>query len=77
MLKSRRPEDLEQANALIKSLVKKDEEKIEKLSNRASELEKIQNNIRVLSEMLTHYNHSTVTEPEKETMIVCRSSFGD
>ncbi|CAF3310001.1 unnamed protein product [Rotaria socialis] len=68
LLKSRKPEDLEQANALIKSLVKKDEEKIEKLSNRATELEKVQNNVRVLSEMLIHYNHSTVTEAEKETM---------
>jgi ADP-ribosylation factor-binding protein GGA len=68
LLKSRKPEDLEQANALIKSFVKKDEEKIEKLTNRASELEKVQNNIRVLSEMLIHYNHSTVTEAEKETM---------
>ncbi|CAF1375750.1 unnamed protein product [Adineta steineri] len=68
LLKSRKPEDLEQANALIKSFVKKDEEKIEKLSNRAVELEKVQNNVRVLSEMLIHYNHSTVTEAERETM---------
>lgn len=68
LLRSRRPEDLEQANALIKSLVKKDEEKIEKLSSRAQELEKIQNNIRVLAEMLTHFNPSTVSEPEKETI---------
>ncbi|UJR10896.1 hypothetical protein I4U23_015084 [Adineta vaga] len=68
LLKSRRPEDLEQANALIKSFVKKDEEKIEKLSTRAVELEKVQNNVRVLSEMLIHYNQSTVTEAEKETM---------
>jgi hypothetical protein len=50
--------------------VKKDEEKIEKLSMRADELEKVENNIRVLSEMLIHYNHSTVTEAEKETMTV-------
>ncbi|CAF3740690.1 unnamed protein product [Rotaria sp. Silwood1] len=75
LLKSRKPEDLEQANALIKSLVKKDEEKIEKLSNRAIELEKVQNNIRVLSEMLIHYNHSTVTEAEKETMSYLRDEL--
>ncbi|CAF0734273.1 unnamed protein product [Didymodactylos carnosus] len=68
LLKSRRPEDLEQANALIKNLVKKDEEKTEKLSNRVTELEKINNNIRVLTEMLVHYNHSSVTDAEKETM---------
>lgn len=53
----------------------KDEEKTEKLSNRAIELEKVQNNIRVLSEMLIHYNQSTVTEAEKETMSVRYSIF--
>ena len=37
---------------------------------RATELEKVQNNIRVLSEMLIHFNHSTVTDAEKETMTV-------
>jgi hypothetical protein len=47
-----------------------DEEKIEKRSARAIELERIQNNIRVLSEMLIHYNSSTVTEAERETMNV-------
>lgn len=68
LLKSRRPEDLEQANALIKSFVKKDEEKIEKLSNRAQELEKIQNNVRLLSDMLIHFNSTTISDGEKETM---------
>lgn len=48
----------------------KDEEKTEKLSNRAIEFEKFQSNIWVLSEMLVHYNQSTVTEAEKETMSV-------
>ncbi|CAF0913471.1 unnamed protein product [Didymodactylos carnosus] len=68
LLKSRKPEDLEQANALIKNLVKKDEEKTEKISNRIIELEKINNNVRVLTEMLVHYNHTSVTDAEKETM---------
>ncbi|CAK8677253.1 unnamed protein product [Clavelina lepadiformis] len=56
LLKSTRPEDLQAANRLIKTVVKEDEAKMEKLKKRSKTLEEVSNNIRLLNEMLTHFN---------------------
>ena len=48
----------------------KDEIKIEKTSNRINELEHINNNMKLLNEMLLNYNHATAIESERETIKV-------
>lgn len=68
LLKSKNPQDLEEANRIIKNMVKQDEMKTEKISNRINDLEHINNNIRLLNDMLLNYNTATVTESEKETI---------
>lgn len=68
LLKSKNPQDLEMANRLIKNMVRQDEIKTEKTSNRINELEHISNNMKLLSEMLLNYNSSNATESEMETI---------
>lgn len=68
LLKSKNPQDLEMANKLIKSMVKQDEIKTEKISERINELEKINNNIKLLNEMLSEYDSNTAKSSEKETI---------
>ncbi|XP_065181214.1 ADP-ribosylation factor-binding protein GGA1-like [Sycon ciliatum] len=66
LLASKHPEDLEAANRLIKDMVKKDNLQMTNLSKRIAELETCQNNIKLLTEMLAHYepgqNHEIITE---------------
>lgn len=68
LLKSKNPQDLEQANRLIKSMVKQDEMHTEKVSHRMIELEHINNNVKLLNDMLLNYNQGLATESEKETI---------
>ena len=70
LLKSKNPQDLELANRLIKNMVKQDEIKTEKTSNRINELEHINNNMKLLGEMLINYNKSSASESEIETIKV-------
>lgn len=58
------------ANRLIKNMVKQEEMKIEKTSHRINELEHINNNMKLLSEMLLNYNKSVATDSETETIKV-------
>jgi ADP-ribosylation factor-binding protein GGA len=68
LLKSRNPQDLELANRIIKNMVKQDEIKIEKTSHRINELEQINNNMKLLNEMLLNHNQATALESERETI---------
>jgi hypothetical protein len=69
LLKSKNPQDLEQANRIIKNMVKKDEEQTEKVSNRMIELDHINNNVKLLNDMLLNYNeHGLASESEKDTI---------
>lgn len=70
LLKSKNPQDLEAANRLIKNMVRQDEIKIEKQSNRINELELVNNNVRLLNDMLLSYNQKSSTESERETIKV-------
>jgi ADP-ribosylation factor-binding protein GGA len=70
LLKSKNPQDLEMANRLIKNMVKQEEMKIEKTSHRINELEHINNNMKLLSEMLLNYNKSKASDSETETIKV-------
>jgi hypothetical protein len=68
LLKSKNPQDLEAANRIIKNMVKQDEIQTERVSNRMIELEHINNNIKLLNDMLLNYNQGLATESEKETI---------
>lgn len=68
LLKSRNPQDLEMANKLIKNMVKQDEIKAEKTSARINELEKINTNIKLLTEMLSEFDAKNAKSSEKETI---------
>jgi ADP-ribosylation factor-binding protein GGA len=68
LLKSKNANDLEEANRLIKNMVKQDEIKTEKISMRINELEHINNNMKLLNDMLLHYTTKTATQSETDTM---------
>lgn len=70
LLKSKNPQDLEAANRLIKNMVRQDEIKIEKQSTRINELELMNNNVKLLNDMLLNYNQKLSSESEKETIKV-------
>lgn len=70
LLKSKNPQDLEAANRLIKNMVRQDEIKIEKQSNRINELELVNNNVKLLNDMLLNFNRKSSTESERETIKV-------
>ncbi|PAA85268.1 hypothetical protein BOX15_Mlig007265g2, partial [Macrostomum lignano] len=66
LLKSKRPEDLMAANRLIKSAVKQDNERMDRLSKRLGELETVRNNAQLLSEMLNHYRPTEAVQSDVE-----------
>ncbi|XP_014785844.1 ADP-ribosylation factor-binding protein GGA3 [Octopus bimaculoides] len=68
LLKSKNPEDLQAANRLIKNMVQQDADRIDKISKRVSELETINNNVSVLSEMLEHYGTESASQSDRDTM---------
>lgn len=67
LLKSSHPEDLQAANRLIKTMVRQDEMKMERLVKRNTEMETCCNNIKLLTEMLNHYSPSSPAQ-DKELM---------
>uniref|UniRef100_A0A8D1J6J3 Golgi associated, gamma adaptin ear containing, ARF binding protein 3 n=2 Tax=Sus scrofa TaxID=9823 RepID=A0A8D1J6J3_PIG len=68
LLKSKNPDDLQEANKLIKSMVKEDEARIQKVTKRLHTLEEVSNNVKLLSEMLLHYSQEDSSEADKELM---------
>uniref|UniRef100_A0A673LMN3 ADP-ribosylation factor-binding protein GGA3-like n=1 Tax=Sinocyclocheilus rhinocerous TaxID=307959 RepID=A0A673LMN3_9TELE len=56
LLRSKNPEDLQEANRLIKNMVKEDEARVQKMAKRNNTLEEVNNNVKLLSEMLSHYD---------------------
>nr|XP_002122616.1 ADP-ribosylation factor-binding protein GGA1 isoform X1 [Ciona intestinalis] len=68
LLKSTRPEDLQAANRLIKSVVKEDEDRMEKMKKRNETLEEVTNNIRLLNEMLTHFDPDVTAISDMQMM---------
>ncbi|XP_072240803.1 ADP-ribosylation factor-binding protein GGA2-like isoform X1 [Leuresthes tenuis] len=55
LLKSGRPEDLETANRLIKSTIKEEQDKAEKVSKRDSTLKEVENSTKQLRELLNQH----------------------
>ncbi|XP_074826997.1 ADP-ribosylation factor-binding protein GGA3 isoform X3 [Natator depressus] len=68
LLKSKNPDDLQEANKLIKSMVKEDEARIQKVTKRMHTLEEVNNNVKLLNEMLLHYSKEDSSEADKELM---------
>uniref|UniRef100_A0A3Q2Y215 Golgi associated, gamma adaptin ear containing, ARF binding protein 3 n=2 Tax=Hippocampus comes TaxID=109280 RepID=A0A3Q2Y215_HIPCM len=68
LLRSKNPEDLQEANRLIKNMVKEDEVRVQKVSKRNNTLEEVNINVKLLSEMLSHYDKDASSESDKEIM---------
>nr|XP_015212144.1 PREDICTED: ADP-ribosylation factor-binding protein GGA3 [Lepisosteus oculatus] len=68
LLKSKNPEDLQEANRLIKNMVKEDEARMQKVTKCANTLEEVNNNVKLLNEMLTHFSREESSEGDRELM---------
>nr|XP_022319091.1 ADP-ribosylation factor-binding protein GGA1-like isoform X3 [Crassostrea virginica] len=68
LLQSKNPQDLQAANRLIKNMVKQDVDKMERTSRRINELEQINNNTKLLVEMLEHYSPETSSKADLDMM---------
>lgn len=66
LLKSKKPEDLQEANRLIKNMVKEDEARSQRTAKQKSTLEAVNNSVKVLNEMLAHFSPEDSTEADKE-----------
>uniref|UniRef100_A0A8C4E1C8 Golgi associated, gamma adaptin ear containing, ARF binding protein 3b n=1 Tax=Dicentrarchus labrax TaxID=13489 RepID=A0A8C4E1C8_DICLA len=66
LLRSKNPEDLQEANRLIKNMVKEDEARVHKVTKRIHTLEEVNINVKLLTEMLSHYNKDRSSESDKE-----------
>ncbi|XP_070703739.1 ADP-ribosylation factor-binding protein GGA3 [Pempheris klunzingeri] len=66
LLRSKNPEDLQEANRLIKNMVKEDEARVQKVTKRAHTLEEVDINVKLLTEMLSHYNRDSSTDSDRE-----------
>ncbi|XP_053782027.1 ADP-ribosylation factor-binding protein GGA2 isoform X2 [Desmodus rotundus] len=68
LLKSSHPEDLRAANRLIKSLVKEEQERSEKVSKRVSAVEEVRSHVKVLQEMLSRYRRPEQAPPDQKAL---------
>ncbi|XP_074758549.1 ADP-ribosylation factor-binding protein GGA1 isoform X2 [Athene noctua] len=68
LLKSSHPEDLRAANKLIKEMVQEDQKRMEKISKRVNAIEEVNNNVRLLTEMVTNYSKGETTESNEDLM---------
>ncbi|NXN91094.1 GGA1 protein, partial [Rhinopomastus cyanomelas] len=68
LLKSSHPEDLRAANKLIKEMVQEDQKRMEKISKRVNAIEEVNNNVRLLTEMVTNYSRGETTESNEDLM---------
>ncbi|XP_072348303.1 ADP-ribosylation factor-binding protein GGA1-like isoform X2 [Scyliorhinus torazame] len=68
LLKSTHPEDLRAANKLIKEMVQEDQKRMEKISKRVNAIEEVNNNVKLLSEMLGNYSKDETSESNEEIM---------
>ncbi|XP_051817804.1 ADP-ribosylation factor-binding protein GGA1 [Antechinus flavipes] len=68
LLKSSHPEDLRAANKLIKEMVQEDQKRMEKISKRVSAIEEVNNNVKLLTEMVTNYSQGESSDSNDELM---------
>uniref|UniRef100_A0A7N9AYD9 Golgi associated, gamma adaptin ear containing, ARF binding protein 3a n=1 Tax=Mastacembelus armatus TaxID=205130 RepID=A0A7N9AYD9_9TELE len=74
LLKSKKSEDLQEANHLIKNMVKEDEVRTQKAAKQKSTLEAVRNSVKVLNDMLAHFSPEDSTDGDKELI---RELYGD
>ncbi|XP_071361719.1 ADP-ribosylation factor-binding protein GGA3a isoform X2 [Trachinotus anak] len=74
LLKSKKPEDLQEANRLIKNMVKEDEVRTQKVTKQKNTLEAVNNSVKLLNEMLAHFTPEDSTDGDKELI---RELYGD
>uniref|UniRef100_A0A452I9H7 Uncharacterized protein n=1 Tax=Gopherus agassizii TaxID=38772 RepID=A0A452I9H7_9SAUR len=68
LLKSSHSEDLRAANKLIKEMVQEDQKRMEKISKRTNAIEEVNNNVKLLTEMVTNYSKGETTESSEDLM---------
>uniref|UniRef100_A0A673MST8 ADP-ribosylation factor-binding protein GGA3-like n=1 Tax=Sinocyclocheilus rhinocerous TaxID=307959 RepID=A0A673MST8_9TELE len=68
LLKSKKPEDLQEANRIIKNMVKEDVVLQQKVSHRVSILEEVNNSVKLPNEMLSHFKRDESTQEDKELL---------
>ncbi|XP_023672347.1 ADP-ribosylation factor-binding protein GGA1-like isoform X1 [Paramormyrops kingsleyae] len=68
LLKSQRTDDLQAANLLIKSTVKEEEDRLEKVSRRTSAVEEVRSNTKHLRELLEKHRRADLSSEEQEEM---------
>ncbi|XP_072531238.1 ADP-ribosylation factor-binding protein GGA3 isoform X2 [Salminus brasiliensis] len=66
LLRSKNPEDLQEANRLIKNMVKEDDARVQKMTKRMNTLEEVSNNVKLLGEMLSHYDRDRSSDSDRE-----------
>jgi len=59
LLASKNAEDLRAANRLIRDMVRRDEKRMHKLQQRLEDVDLIQNNVKLLNELLSHYKDTS------------------
>ncbi|KAM8879282.1 ADP-ribosylation factor-binding protein GGA3a isoform 2-T2 [Spinachia spinachia] len=74
LLKSKKPEDLQEANWLIKNMVKEDEVRTHKEKRQKSTLDAVNSSVKLLTEMLSHFSPEDSTDGDKELI---RELYGD
>jgi hypothetical protein len=74
LLHSNNLEDLQTANMMIKSIVSKDEEKMERLSKRLQQLETTSSQVKLLHEMVESHARGGSTAEERQVMAELSSS---
>ncbi|XP_070612266.1 ADP-ribosylation factor-binding protein GGA1 [Erythrolamprus reginae] len=68
LLKSSHPEDLRAANKLIKEMVQEDQKRMEKISKRVHAIEEVNNNVKLLTDMVNNYSNGEMTESSEDLM---------
>nr|XP_033785799.1 ADP-ribosylation factor-binding protein GGA1 isoform X2 [Geotrypetes seraphini] len=68
LLKSSHPEDLRAANKLIKEMVQEDQKRLEKISKRVNAIEEVNDNVKLLTDMLNSYTKGETSEGNEDLM---------
>uniref|UniRef100_A0A8C0CWV2 Golgi associated, gamma adaptin ear containing, ARF binding protein 1 n=1 Tax=Balaenoptera musculus TaxID=9771 RepID=A0A8C0CWV2_BALMU len=69
LLKSSHPEDLRAANKLIKEMVQEDQKRMEKISKRVSAIEEVNNNVKLLTEMVMNHSQGGAAAQSSEDLM--------
>ncbi|XP_040448146.1 ADP-ribosylation factor-binding protein GGA2 isoform X2 [Falco naumanni] len=68
LLKSSHSEDLQAANRLIKSMIKEEQEKSDKVSRRVTTISEVSENIKYMDKLLENYKRQELSQSDQETL---------